>query len=138
MQPRQSQIRMCKPRLHLGDCLPMLLKPMPQARPTLKASLFVPDELALGQMIALTEPQARHLALALRAQTGDAVALFNGHQGRWMAHIRQIAKRSITVEVERQLAPHKPAPDVWLCFAPVKNEKIDFLVKRAVELGVAR
>jgi 16S rRNA (uracil1498-N3)-methyltransferase len=65
------------------------------------------------------------------------VALFNGRDGEWRSQIQSFGKKNGIVEVERLLRPQDEAPDLWLAFAPVKRGRIDFLVEKATELGVA-
>lgn len=102
-----------------------------------KTRLYVADPLEAGTMITLEDAAAHYLLSTLRLKEGERVALFNGVDGEWLARATGIRKKALDVEVERQLRPHISAPDIWLVFAPVKNEKIDYTVKRAVELGVS-
>jgi len=103
----------------------------------IKARLFVEVPLAAGTALWLGESQAHQLIHTLRSREGDAVSVFNGTDGEWLAHATLIKKKQVQLSVESMRAPQKNAPDIWLVFAPVKNEKIDFMVKRAVELGVS-
>ena len=36
------------------------------------------------------------------------------------------------------LRPREPVPDLWLCAAPIKKGRIDWMAEKACELGVAR
>ena len=81
--------------------------------------------------------QAHYLAHVLRLAPGDPVALFNGRDGEWLAHIDAVGKKSAVLAVGRQLRPQAPEPDLWLVFAPVKRAPLDFLVQKATELGVS-
>ena len=81
--------------------------------------------------------QAHYLAHVLRLAPGDPVALFNGRDGEWLAHIDAVGKKSTVLAVGRQLRPQAPEPDLWLVFAPVKRAPLDFLVQKATELGVS-
>ena len=47
-------------------------------------------------------------------------------------------KRSGILLPERQTAPLRLPPDLWLIFAPIKKARTDFIVEKAVELGAAR
>lgn len=103
----------------------------------LKTRLFIPDSLHPDAEVTLEDSQAHYLLHTLRAAPGDAVALFNGTDGEWLAVVEEVRKKGLRLRVQSLLSSHKPPPDIWLLFAPVKNEKIDYTVKRAVELGVA-
>jgi 16S rRNA (uracil1498-N3)-methyltransferase len=74
----------------------------------------------------------------LRLGTGAAVALFNATNGEWLCRISEIGKGA-SLAVERQLREPEPEaePDLWLMFAPIKRTRLDWLVEKATELGVA-
>jgi 16S rRNA (uracil1498-N3)-methyltransferase len=99
--------------------------------------LYVTADLAAGLSLALPPPQAHYLRHVLRLAPGTAVALFNGRDGEWRARIERFGKEACTLVVgERSRAQEAPG-DLWLLFAPVKRARIDFLVEKATELGVA-
>ena len=101
------------------------------------ARLFVDAALAQEARVPATEAQFHYLAHILRLKTGDYVLLFNGCDGEWRAALESAGKKAFSFRVEAQTRPQRPAPDIWLAFAPVKNEKIDYTVKRATELGAS-
>jgi 16S rRNA (uracil1498-N3)-methyltransferase len=100
--------------------------------------LFVTDALAAGTAITLDQPQSHYLANVMRRQPGDLVRLFNGRDGEWAAQVTAVAKKAVTLAAEWQSAPQQSVPDLWLCAAPLKKGRIDWLVEKACELGVAR
>jgi 16S rRNA (uracil1498-N3)-methyltransferase len=73
----------------------------------------------------------------MRAKVGEHVRLFNGRDGEWRARLAEVGKRSCVLECETQTLPQRAVPDLWLVFAPVKRARIDYLVEKATELGVA-
>lgn len=99
--------------------------------------LYVMDALTSGTRIAFEESQSHYLGATLRARGGEDIALFNGRDGEWRATLVQAGKRAWAADISEQVKPQAGVPDVWLAFAPVKNEKIDYTVKRATELGVS-
>lgn len=103
----------------------------------IKTRLFVEAQLEAGAELPLEKNQAHLLLYTLRARVGDRVVLFNGRDSEWAAEVSHIGKKDVSLRVQSLRAAQKNAPDIWLVFAPVKNEKIDFLAKRAVELGVS-
>ncbi len=86
----------------------------------------------------LTEAQAHYLFGVMRLAPGALVALFNGRDGEWSAKVERAAKRGGDLICQAQTAPQTTPPDLWLIFAPVKKARTDFIVEKAVELGVAR
>ncbi len=82
--------------------------------------------------------QANYLFNVMRLGTGDAVALFNGRDGEWRAEVEQAGKRAGVLRCQAQTAAQRLPPDLWLLFAPIKKARMDFIVEKAVELGVTR
>ena len=99
--------------------------------------LFVVAGLAAGQDVSLEATQAHYLGNVLRLGAGDEVALFNGRDGEWRARIAAIGKGRCTAIPAAQLRAQAAEPDLWLCFAPVKRARIDFIAEKAAELGVS-
>src|SRR5688572_17635924 len=56
----------------------------------------------------------------------------------WSSDVCSSDLKRVTVRVARRLRPREPVPDLWLLFAPIKRGRIDWLVEKATELGVAR
>lgn len=103
-----------------------------------KIRVFVDQPLGQGQAVALTEAQANYLFSVMRLAAGDAVQLFNGRDGEWQARVAEAGRRRGILVCDTQTAPQGVAPDLWLLFSPVKKDRTNFIVEKAVELGVAR
>jgi 16S rRNA (uracil1498-N3)-methyltransferase len=102
-----------------------------------KTRLYVTGDLVAGMAVTLDEGQSHYLLHVLRAQAGNHVLLFNGHDGEWLAEIAQAGKRGVTAKCLTQTQPQSNVPDIWLAFAPVKKTPSDYLVQKAVELGAS-
>jgi 16S rRNA (uracil1498-N3)-methyltransferase len=102
-----------------------------------KTRLYVTGDLGASMAVALDEGQAHYLLHVLRAKAGDRVLLFNGRDGEWLAEIAQAGKRGVTAACLKQTQPQACVPDIWLAFTPVKKTPSDYLVQKAVELGVS-
>jgi len=102
-----------------------------------KVRLHVEAALARAARIAPNGGQAHYLLHVMRAKEGDRVALFNGRDGEWLAHIADVKKRGCVLICEAQVAPQTGTPDLWLCFAPIKKTPADYVVQKATELGVS-
>ena len=101
------------------------------------ARLFVGETLAAGAEILLDADRAHYLRNVLRLKSGDAIALFNGRDGEWRARIASFGRRDARLTVATPSRPQRAAPDLWLAFAPIKRQRVDWLVEKATELGVA-
>ena len=102
-----------------------------------KIRLYVEDNLGAGQVVSLSREAAHYLFNVMRLGRGDSLRLFNGRDGEWRAEVRDIKKKAGLVEVAENLRPQSGGPDLWLLFAPVKKARMDMIVEKAVELGVA-
>ena len=99
--------------------------------------LFVDAPLAPGAL-TLSGPQAHYLVSVMRMKAGDPVKLFDGVSGEWLAVASHVARRDVTLDVQQQLAPLEHVPDLWLCAAPLKKGRVDWMAEKACALGVAR
>jgi 16S rRNA (uracil1498-N3)-methyltransferase len=99
--------------------------------------LFVEDPLSAGSEAALDEAQAHYLRHVMRRADGAPLLLFNGRDGEWQATLGLRGKKGAAAQVVEQTRPQGSEPDVWLCFAPVKRARIDWIAEKATELGVA-
>jgi len=100
--------------------------------------LFVTAPLGVGASVALEGAQANYLGNVMRMKAGDAVLLFDGVSGEWLAEVVESGKKRVALVVREATRPQESVPDLWLAFAPVKKGRVDWLVEKAVELGVAR
>jgi 16S rRNA (uracil1498-N3)-methyltransferase len=99
--------------------------------------LYVTDALKEGAEIALAKPQAHYLTNVLRLKPGQRVLAFNGKDGEWAAALAGEGKR-ITLKLAEQTR-EQPAPrDLHYLFAPIKHERLDYMVQKATEMGVSR
>lgn len=100
--------------------------------------LFVHTPLAQWTQVELDGAPAHYLGNVLRLKEGAELLLFDGHSGEWLAKVVLVRKGRMAVIVERPTRPQESVPDLRLAFAPVKKGRVDWLVEKAVELGVAR
>ncbi len=103
-----------------------------------KVRLFVDHPLGEGQTVPLDRDRALYLFAVMRLAVGDHLTLINGRDGAWDAVVAEGSKRGGLLRVATRTAPQITPPDVWLMFAPIKKVRTDFIVEKAVELGVAR
>jgi 16S rRNA (uracil1498-N3)-methyltransferase len=98
--------------------------------------LYVPGALKAGVELALEKPQAHYLRNVLRLRPGDGVLAFNGKDGEWQAALAE-GKQSALV-LQKQTRPQTEPQDLHYLFAPLKHERLDYTVQKAVEMGVSR
>jgi 16S rRNA (uracil1498-N3)-methyltransferase len=99
--------------------------------------LFVEMPLAAGLVVALPNAAARH-AQVLRLQPGDALTLFNGDGTEWSAEINRMGRNEVQVLARQQHAVDRELPlPITLAVGMPANDRMDWLVEKATELGVA-
>jgi 16S rRNA (uracil1498-N3)-methyltransferase len=103
-----------------------------------KIRLYVEHPLGEEQPFSLSREQAHYLFGVMRLGPGAEVALFNGKDGEWRAEVAEAGKRGGTLICRTRTAPLRMPPDLWLCFAPIKKARTDFIVEKATEMGARR
>ena len=103
-----------------------------------KIRLYVEHPLGAEQTVPLDKAQAHYLFGVMRQSTGAKVALFNGEDGEWQAEVVEAGKRGGVLNCTQKSADLRMPPDLWLCFAPIKKARTDFIVEKATEMGAAR
>ncbi|MCX7047210.1 MAG: 16S rRNA (uracil(1498)-N(3))-methyltransferase [Candidatus Sumerlaeota bacterium] len=97
------------------------------------------SEFAEGQTIALDAEESAHAARVLRLRLGERVLLFDGEGREFEAELTEVSARRT---VCRLLHPTQPAPelplDVTLAFGLAKHDATEWMIQKAVELGVAQ
>ena len=85
----------------------------------------------------MTPEQAHYLRNVLRSQVGDYVRVFNGREGEWLCSILELGKKTGIFEIREQIREQvDPEFSAHLIFAPIKKQRMDVLIEKAVELGV--
>ena len=105
--------------------------------PKPRARLYVGADLGPGVVATADGDQSHYLCHVLRLDAGEAVILFNGRDGEWLARLMPETGAKIMLEAVKRLRPQADPPDMWLVFAALKRAQLDFLVEKATELGVA-
>lgn len=98
---------------------------------------FCPTDLSTGAELLLPAGAARHVQV-LRLQPGDGITLFNGQGGEFEATVARMGRSEVAVTVgAHQPVEREAARAVTLAIGMPANERMDWLVEKATELGVA-
>jgi len=91
-----------------------------------------------GTELALPERAANHLVRVLRLREGDPCVLFNGDGHDYPARLVAIGKRQTRVEVlAREPVDNESPLRIVLLQGIARGEKMDLILQKATELGVA-
>ena len=98
---------------------------------------YCPCPLATDAVLDLPAGAARHVQV-LRLQPGICIDLFNGLGGNWQAEIVAMTRSSVSVRVLAHDATERElATPLHIAISLPANERMDWLVEKATELGVA-
>jgi 16S rRNA (uracil1498-N3)-methyltransferase len=99
---------------------------------------FLDAPLAVGQHLALPEATSNHLVRVLRLEIGDACVLFNGDGHDYQARLLGLQKRGAEVEItDRIEVKNESSLRITLAQGIARGEKMDLILQKATELGVA-
>jgi len=99
--------------------------------------LFVEAPLGEGAEVALNAAQSHYLGTVLRLKAGSHVLAFNGRDGEWGASLA-LAKRVSMLRIGGKTRAQTVPADLHYLFAPLKAARLDYMVQKAVEMGVSR
>jgi 16S rRNA (uracil1498-N3)-methyltransferase len=100
--------------------------------------LSVAAPLTPGAALTLERPQIHYLRNVLRLKDGDPVLVFNGKDGEWRARLAEAGRRGAVLNVAERTRAQTTPCDLHYLFGPLKHERLDYMVQKAVELGVSR
>lgn len=100
--------------------------------------LFIDTEIAPDREIRIDGGQAHYLIAVMRLKPGGTVRLFDDRTGEWRAEAVAVGRRDLTLRATELLRAREAVPDLWLCAAPIKKGRIDWVAEKACELGVDR
>ena len=99
---------------------------------------YLDAPLRAGGVCTLPEDTAHHAIHVMRLREGDDAVLFNGRGGEYAARVASMQKLRIALDVLQHLPVERESPlQVTLLQGVSSSDKMDFTVRKAVELGVA-
>jgi 16S rRNA (uracil1498-N3)-methyltransferase len=100
--------------------------------------LFVDAPLASGGTVPLDRMQTNYLCNVLRMAQGTPVLVFNGRDGEWLGALDRGTKKSASLVLREKVRDQTAPNDLHYLFAPLKHARLDYMVQKAVELGVSQ
>ena len=99
---------------------------------------YTPQTLSADALISLDQAAHHHLITVLRLRAGDRLVLFNGDGYDYHGELAQLSKKSSQVQLNQKWLPGTEAKrKITLVQAIAKGERMDWIVQKATELGVA-
>jgi 16S rRNA (uracil1498-N3)-methyltransferase len=101
--------------------------------------VFVDEALSVGQRLTVDGGAGNHVARVLRLRVGDVLTLFDGHGGEYSGRIEQMHRDTVHVSVLEHRDEERESPfHLTLAQGISRGERMDWVVQKATELGVAR
>jgi 16S rRNA (uracil1498-N3)-methyltransferase len=102
------------------------------------ASIFLPEINPSDGTATITGEKARYLTTVLRCREGDFLTIRDGRENSYSARIKTASHKGIVVElVERKIVSAESPLRTTILQGILKGEKMDFVVRKATELGVS-
>ncbi|HCU06287.1 MAG TPA: 16S rRNA (uracil(1498)-N(3))-methyltransferase [Holosporales bacterium] len=98
--------------------------------------LFIANTLSIGQKLSLSTEQSHYLMNVMRCKIQDTLHLFNGQDGEFCFQITDIGKQGVRGTLIECILGQKKLPPLTLIFAPIKQDRLSFMIEKATELGV--
>lgn len=98
--------------------------------------LYIEAPLGKEAVVGLDRGQAHYLTTVLRLKSGSRILVFNGRDGEWEAAI-DAQKRAPCLRVGARTREQTEPGDLHYLFAPLKAARLDYMVQKAVEMGVS-
>ena len=101
--------------------------------------LFSPIRLHANAMLSLDSEQAHYVGRVLRLRAGDALTVFDGSGGEYVATVDKVTKQQLNLSVGDHVSRNTESPlRIRLVQGVSRGERMDIVVQKATELGVYR
>jgi 16S rRNA (uracil1498-N3)-methyltransferase len=100
--------------------------------------VFVEQRLVAGKGVGLPEQAGLHLTRVLRLAPGAPVTLFDGHGGEYAGTLERDGKKWWAKVGSHDPVERESPLDITLLQGVARGERMDLIVQKATELGVAR
>lgn len=98
--------------------------------------IYTDAPMSEGLPLELVDEQLHYLRNVMRSVAGQAIRVFNGRDGEFVARIERMDKRHMELTIENRIREHvAPRRRVHLLFPPIRKERFDWIIEKSVELG---
>jgi 16S rRNA (uracil1498-N3)-methyltransferase len=101
--------------------------------------IYYQGSLKTASTIELPSETTHHLANVLRMRAGEQITLFNGEGGEFHCSLVEISKKACHVQIEVFIPDQNERNlNIHLAQSVVRNDRMDLIIQKAVELGTTR
>lgn len=100
--------------------------------------IFQAGNFTIGDCIMLSDEASRHVGSVLRCKAGDYLTLFSGDNIEFKSVIVALTKKQVEVRIKQAYTVNRESPlAIHLVQGLSKGDKMEWVIQKAVELGVA-
>ena len=100
--------------------------------------IYQAGSLEVGQILELSPEAGLHVGVVLRMKVGERITLFCGDNREYSAHLIEVHRKKVFAKIVEEHAVNRESPrPIHLAQAISKGERMEFVMQKAVELGVA-
>jgi len=103
-----------------------------------KTRIFVNKSISSNLIIYVKDKQHHYLKNVMRIKVNDKINIFDGISGEWTSIVIAINRENTALRVTENIKKMQSSPDLWLIFAPIKQNRMSIAIQKATELGVSK
>ena len=103
-----------------------------------KTRIFINKKLSNNIMVYIKEKQHHFLKNVLRVKINDELMIFDNQTGEWFSKVMSINRDNIVLQILKKNRDIACESDIWLVFAPIKQQRLNITIQKATELGVSK
>ena len=100
--------------------------------------LYIDHPISNDLRYTCSSAQANYLLNVLRLKSDEIIYVFNGKDGEWSAQVEPIKRKECKLKILNKVRDQGSSQDIEYLFAPLKRSRLDYMIQKAVELGVSR
>lgn len=98
--------------------------------------IYINNKLEENLIYILDQDQSIHLSKVIRLKLKDNLLIFNNSDGEWLAEIKNIDKKAISVRCLNKISNTKTIPNIDLFFSPIKYQNSETIIRQSTEIGI--
>ncbi len=102
-----------------------------------KIRLYFSDKIRSDLVTQLKKEQSHYIKNVMRLKEGDTFSVFNS-QGEWNASVQNYKKHQTQIKVLKKVRDKNYEQNIWLAFALIKKNPLNFMIQKGTELGVQK
>lgn len=100
--------------------------------------LYIPQTLTPGDTLTVSGQSAHHVMHVLRLRAGTVIRVFDGNGHEHDATLQEIGRSDIRVKIGEAIdGAAEPALKITLAQGIARNDRMDLILQKAVELGIS-